>query len=98
MTISVSKVDDTMPPGPTLRGLAADQIEVYDASQPRLKNITADYQATTARKLQNSFPRKLDTGIPLMAYLLSSTWYPLEGSHRWMPNWGGDETSMLSEF
>jgi hypothetical protein len=74
-----------LPAGPTLWGLATDQIEVYQPAGERMRNITAAYRASAAKKILPDTPSRLDVGIPLMAYLLGSTWYPLEGSHRWMP-------------
>ncbi len=37
------------------------------------------------KKLPKSTPSKVDVGIPVMGYLLGSTWYPIEGRLRWMP-------------
>jgi hypothetical protein len=75
----------SLPAGPTLSGLAADLVEVYQPGPERIRNITASYKAWARKNLSLSAPSRVDVGIPLMQYLLGSTWYPLEGSHRWMP-------------
>lgn len=75
----------SLPAGPTLNGLIADQVEVYQPGRERIQNITASYRAWASKKLSLSAPARVDVGNPLMQYLLGSTWYPLEGSHRWMP-------------
>jgi hypothetical protein len=75
----------TLPAGPTLNGLAADEIEVYETAGERIRNITASYRRWAATNISDSPPFRVDVGVPAMAYLLGSTWYPLEGSHRWMP-------------
>jgi hypothetical protein len=74
-----------LPAGPALRGLAAGQVEVYQPNGERIRNITASYRAWARKNISVSTPSRVDVGIPLMQYLLGSTWYPLEGSHRWMP-------------
>lgn len=75
----------SLPEGPALNGLAAGQVEVYQPGPERIRNITATYKAWARKNLALSAPARVDVGIPLMQYLLGSTWYPLEGSHRWMP-------------
>ena len=75
----------TLPPGPTLNGLAGGQIEVYQPGTERIRNVTATYSAWASKNLSLSVPSRIDVGVPLMQYLLGSTWYPLEGNHRWMP-------------
>jgi hypothetical protein len=74
-----------LPAGPTLRALANEQIQVYQAGGYRLKNITAEYEVFAFKNLSPNYPTRLDLGNPLVAYLLGSTWYPLEGVYRWMP-------------
>ncbi len=74
-----------LPSGPTLNGLLSGQIEVYEPAGERIRNITASYRRWARKNISNSFPSRVDVGIPAMTYLLGSTWYPLEGSHRWMP-------------
>ncbi len=74
-----------LPAGPTLHGLAAGQIEVYSAGGPRLHNITSLYSQLASQTLTEKYPQRVDVGVPLMAYLLGSTWYPAEGNYRWMP-------------
>jgi hypothetical protein len=75
----------SLPAGPTRNGLETDQVEVYQPGGERIRNITASYRFWALRNLSASAPSRVDVGIPLMQYLLGSTWYPLEGSHRWMP-------------
>jgi hypothetical protein len=74
-----------LPSGPTLNGLLAGQIEVYEPAGERIRNITASYRRWARKNVSNSVPSRVDVGIPAMTYLLGSTWYPLEGSQRWMP-------------
>ena len=72
-------------PEPLLRALEADQIEVYSAAGTRLRNITSSYSAAAHEKIRPETPNRVDVGQPLLAYLLGSSWYSLEGNHRWMP-------------
>ena len=72
-------------PGPTLHGLAAAGIEVYSAAGSRLRNITALYEQVAPQQIRDEVPKRVDLSMPLLGYLLGSTWYPLEGDHRWMP-------------
>jgi hypothetical protein len=74
-----------LPAGATLRALSEDKIQVYQAGGYRLKNVTSAYARQAFQNLSENYPSRLDLGDPLMGYLLGSTWYPLEGSHRWMP-------------
>jgi hypothetical protein len=75
----------SLPAGPTLNGLLAGQVEIYQPGSERIRNVTASYRAWARKNLSISAPSRVDVGVPLMQYLLGSTWYPLEGSHRWMP-------------
>jgi hypothetical protein len=77
--------DHILAAGPTLRALTEEKIQVYRAGGYRLKNITSAYEHQAFQNLKENYPSRLDLGDPLMGYLLGSTWYPLEGSHRWMP-------------
>ncbi len=83
--IYVPLSDVVLPPGPTLRALAEDQLVVYQTNGNSLKNITSLYQKTAQGKFFNVTPNKLDVGNPYLAYLLGSTWYPIEENFRWMP-------------
>jgi hypothetical protein len=74
-----------LPAGPTLNGLNSGEIEVYEPAGERIRNITASYRRWARKNISNSVPSRVDAGVPAMAYLLGSTWYPLEGGHRWMP-------------
>lgn len=74
-----------LPAGPALWGLETDQVEVYQPAGQRMRNVTTSYRAWATKKIVQTAPFRLDAGVPLMRYLLGSTWYPLEGSHRWMP-------------
>jgi hypothetical protein len=75
----------TLPAGPTMRGLAMGQVEIYQPGTERIRNITATYTAWARKNISFLAPARVDVGIPLMQYLLGSTWYPPEGTHRWMP-------------
>jgi hypothetical protein len=77
--------DHVLEEGPTLRALAYDQIQVYQVGGDRLKNVTSTYRSYALQNFSQKLPSRLDAGSPLMGYLLGSTWYPIEGVHRWMP-------------
>jgi len=65
----------------TEQALERDQLEVYDATRPYLRNITQLYR-TMPR--ESGLPSRVDVSSPLMAYLLGPGWYKNEGNHRWM--------------
>ncbi len=77
--------DYVLPGGPTVHGLNANQIVVYQAGPGRLKAITSQYSDTSAQDLSPEPPPRVDVGNPLMAYLLGPEWYALESGSRWMP-------------
>ena len=72
-------------PGPALRGLERNEIEVYNAAGDLLTNITARYTAFAREKFRPGPAKRVDVGQPLLAYLLGPSWYPVENDHRWMP-------------
>jgi hypothetical protein len=74
-----------LPAGPALNALRYEDAEVYEFAGERMRNITASYRPWARKNIPNILPSKVDAGSPLMTYLLGSTWYSLEGSHRWMP-------------
>ncbi|MCU1261319.1 MAG: hypothetical protein JWO80_4204 [Bryobacterales bacterium] len=76
-----------LPAGPATQAVLNRQIEVYSLSGGRPRNITSFYEVAAANQPRKDFPRRVDVGVPLLGYLLGSTWYPLEVDHRWMPKW-----------
>jgi hypothetical protein len=64
------------------RGLDRGEMEVYDVTGPRLRNITTAY-AALPREVRA--PQRVDVSNPMIAYLLGPEWYPADGNHRWMP-------------
>jgi hypothetical protein len=62
--------------------LKREEIVVYDARGPRLRNITQLYAALPH---DNTLPLRVDAASPLTSYLLGPEWYPSDGDHRWMP-------------
>jgi hypothetical protein len=71
-----------LPAGMVDRGLASEELAVYDVRGPRLRNITSAY---AARPRDNRPPLRVDAASPLAQYLLGPEWYPSDGDHRWMP-------------
>ena len=71
-----------LPADAVWRALERDELVVYDASGPRLRNITSAY---AARSQPSALPQRVDAAGPLTAYLLGPEWYPRDGNHRWMP-------------
>jgi hypothetical protein len=66
-------------------GLARNQLVVYQAGGPRLRNITSLYKLKAASfPPDEGSPRKIDVANPAVAHLLGPTWYENEGTHRWM--------------
>jgi hypothetical protein len=64
------------------KGLDRGEMEVYDVTGPRLRNITAAYAALPRERRA---PERVDVSNPLTAYLLGPEWYANDGTHRWMP-------------
>jgi len=64
------------------RALDNDELAVYDARGPVLRNITSTY-ASQFRDVPLS--RHVDVASRLAASLLGPEWYAPEGTHRWMP-------------
>ena len=82
---SRSPADFVLADGPTVHGLNANQIVVYQVGGPRLKAVTTVYEDTEAQQLTLNPPLRVDAANPLTAYLLGPEWYALENGHRWMP-------------
>lgn len=70
-----------LPGSVATHGLQHDEIVVYDVRGPLLRNITSVY---AARPHDQSLPRRVDAGDPLVANLLGPEWYQLDADHRWM--------------
>ncbi|MDE3165152.1 MAG: hypothetical protein KGN36_05045 [Acidobacteriota bacterium] len=71
-----------LPAGVVEDALQHDKLTVYDASGPRLRNITREYAALPH---ETTLPLRIDAASPLTSYLLGPEWYPSDGDHRWMP-------------
>lgn len=83
----------TLPAGPALRGLAAEQIVVYRAGPEemrteRLKNVTGLYEQLARVRLTDEVPERVDVGNRLDGYLVGQGWYEREDDHRWMSGRG----------
>jgi hypothetical protein len=74
-----------LPASATLNALNSGKIVVYSAAGEKLKNITGVYGSTSQLHLQGETPRRVDVANDLLAYLLGSTWYPRDETHRWIP-------------
>ena len=72
------------PPAATLRALRQNQAVVYEASGPRLRNITQTYQNMAQLRLKATLPGRIDAGNPAFADQLGPGWYEAEGGYRWM--------------
>lgn len=66
------------------RALQHEDLEVYDVSGQRLRNITTLY--SVAMPFDLSQPRHLSAGDPEEAENFGPEWYPIEVDHRWMPH------------
>jgi len=51
----------------------------------RLRNVTTAYSNATPWRWASEFPRRVDAGNPLLAFVLGPSWHPTEGAYRWMP-------------
>ncbi|MBK7927015.1 MAG: hypothetical protein IPJ98_05790 [Bryobacterales bacterium] len=72
------------PPAATLRALAQNQAVVYEASGPRLRNITQTYGNMARLRLKPTLPSRIDAGNPAFADQLGEGWHEAEGGYRWM--------------
>jgi hypothetical protein len=72
------------PPAATLRALRQNQAVVYEASGPRLRNITQTYQNMAQLRLKATLPSRIDAGNPAFSDQLGKGWYEAEGGYRWM--------------
>jgi len=71
-----------LPADEAAKALENDELAVYDARGPVLRNITSTY----AGQLHNlPLPHRIDAASRLAASLLGPEWYAAEGNHRWMP-------------
>ncbi len=78
--------DYVLPSAIAVRVLDQDRAVVYSASEDRLRNVTALFQATArVRWGEPELPSRVDVGNPLFSDQLGPTWYPIEGTFRWMP-------------
>src|SRR5207237_6027817 len=73
------------PAAATLDALNSGKAVVYSAAGDKLKNITGVYGTTSQLHLRGEMPRRVDVANDLLAYLLGKSWYPRDGTHRWMP-------------
>ena len=76
--------DFILPADVVAQGLKREELVVYDARGPRLRNITSLY-AAMPRQSPAGVPRRVDAASPLTSYLLGPEWYQSDGDHRWMP-------------
>ena len=65
------------------RALAKDEIQVYEAGGPRLKNVTSHY-AETAALLKDEQPARVDAGVAVQDEQFGNDWYRRDGGFRWM--------------
>ncbi len=78
----LGNINDYILPGYlTARALERDELVVYDARGPRLRNITTAYAAMPR---ETRLPQRVDAASPLTSYLLGPEWYPSDGDHRWI--------------
>lgn len=80
--------DYVLPAATTLAGLDRGTIVVYSAKGPRLKNVTALYEAKARATLVDEFPRRLDAGGALFTKYFVEGWYPPANGTRWMAKRG----------
>ena len=73
-------------PGVMLHALTHDQVVVYSVAGDHLRNITAVYEQTTAGRLVDRLPGRVDAGNPLFSWLLGPTWSELQSGSRWVPD------------
>jgi hypothetical protein len=75
-----------LPSAVALRALDEDRAVVYSDEGDRLRNVTQVVRATArARWGEPKLPSRIDAGSPLFADQLGQSWYPVEGTYRWMP-------------
>jgi hypothetical protein len=80
---SLGNINDYILPGDLVsHALERDELAVYDARGPRLRNITSQYAAIPR---DTRPPLRVDAASPTAQYLLGPEWYPVDGDHRWMP-------------
>lgn len=76
--------DFALPPYVTAKGLEKGTIEVYDAAQTPLRNITSVYERTFFAGYTPQLTRRVEPGSPWFSEQLGNTWYQMEDGHRWM--------------
>jgi hypothetical protein len=75
-----------LPSAPAIRVLDEDRAVVYSAGEDRLRNVTSLFQTTArARWGEPELPSRVDVGNVLFSDQVGPTWYPIEGTFRWMP-------------
>jgi hypothetical protein len=78
--------DYVLPSAIAVRVLDEDRAVVYSAGEDRLRNVTSLFQTTArARWGETGLPSRVDAGNRLFSAQLGPTWYPIEGTFRWMP-------------
>ena len=69
---------------PARRLLASGEAVVYDASRPRLRNITGIFRTLLDARGDLPFSRRIDAGQPWFAEHFMNGWQPIERGYRWM--------------
>ncbi len=67
------------------RALDQGRAIVLDASEGRVRDITAEYRMPAEIEERAGASARVDVGTDLVAGQLGPTWYPLEAGFRWMP-------------
>jgi hypothetical protein len=78
--------DYVLPAALAIRALEEDRAVVYSAGEDRLRNVTTLFQATARERWgEPGLPSRVEVGDLLFSDQLGPTWYPIEGTFRWMP-------------
>jgi hypothetical protein len=78
--------EHVLPSALAIRVLEEDRAVVYAAGEDRLRNVTSLFQSSArARWGKPELPSRVEVGNPLFSDQLGPTWYPIEGTFRWMP-------------
>ena len=72
-----------LPQSVTVAAIRNKQAVVYDASGPRLRNITEPYVTVQSQLAQAALPRFVDAANPLFAPFLKDGWHGPGDSFRW---------------
>ena len=83
----ITQVSDyVLPSAVALRALEQDRAVVYSVEGERLRNVTSLFQSTARLRWgQPELPLRVEVGNRLFTDQLGPTWYPIEGTFRWMP-------------